>query len=237
MNIYLDIETIPGQQAEIKQQIEQSITAPAQFKKPESIQQWLDENRESAADEAWRKTSFDGALGHIAVIGYAVDDGEPVTIYRDAYGNRDAERAMLADFFEVVNTAGRQLAGGTRSNAAPVFIGHNVLDFDLRFIFQRAVMLGIRPPACIPFDAKPWDKSVFDTMTAWAGVRNRVSLDKLCRAFGVAGKGSEIEEEIDGSMVWGFVKDGRIADVARYCAGDIERTRAIHRRLTFQSAA
>lgn len=238
MNIHLDIETIPGQSPAVRDMIAEAVTHPSSMSKPETIAKWVAECREAAIEEAWRKTSFDGALGHVAVIGYAIGDDAPVTIYSGAYGDPQAERYILGAFFSAIESAaGRTLAGGTRSNSAPTFIGHNVLDFDLRFIFQRAVMLGIRPPSCIPFDAKPWDKTVFDTMTAWAGARGRVSLDKLCRAFGIAGKGSEIGEDIDGSQVWGFVKAGRIDDVAKYCAGDVERVRQIHRRLTFQASA
>lgn len=248
MNIYLDIETIPGQSPDVMALFREdaqadmdAVRAPANYKDEAKIAEYIAAKRaeiEAGIEERWRKTSFDGALGHIAVIGYAIGDDEPVTLYHDAYGTPEAERDMLAGFFAAVNSAsGRMLAGGTRTGSTPTIIGHNVLDFDLRFIFQRAVMLGIRPPQCLPFDAKPWDKTVFDTMTAWAGARNRVSLDKLCRAFGIAGKGSEIEDDIDGSKVWDFVEAGRIADVARYCAGDVERVRQIHQRLTFQSDA
>lgn len=234
MNIYLDIETIPGQAPGLLARFAADITAPAQYKKPESIAEWKREQGQAAAEEAWRKTSFDGAFGHIAVIGFAIGDDEPNVLYGEQYGSPEVERDILGGFFAAIDqAAGRMLAGGTRSAPAPIFIGHNVVEFDLRFLFQRAVMLGVRPPACIPFDARPWDKTVFDTMTAWAGARNRVSLDKLCKAFGIADKGSEIGEEIDGSMVWDFVRDGRIADVAKYCAGDVERTRHIHKRMTF----
>lgn len=246
MNLYLDIETIPGQGAEVielfkadAEQEKAEAKAPANYKDEAKIAEFIAAKHaeiDAGIEERWRKTSFDGALGHVAVIGYAINDQAPVTIYRDDFGTLEAESHILSTFFAAITEAStRALAGGTRSATAPTFIGHNVLDFDLRFLFQRAVMLGIRPPACIPFDAKPWDKTVFDTMTAWAGTRNRVSQDKLCRAFGIAGKGAEIGEEIDGSMVWDFVKAGRIADVAKYCAGDVERVRAIHRRLTFQS--
>lgn len=238
MNIYLDIETIPGQAPGLLERFAAEVTAPAQYKKPESIAEWKRENGPAAAEEAWRKTSFDGAHGHVAVISYAIGEDAPATLFAERYGHPDTEREILTRFFAAVDEASsRQLAGGTRSGVAPTFIGHNVVDFDLRFIFQRAVMLGVRPPACIPFDAKPWDKTVFDTMTAWAGARNRVSLDKLCKAFGVDGKGSEIGEEIDGSKVWDFVKEGRIAEVAMYCAGDVERVRHIHKRLTFAQVA
>ncbi len=238
MNIYLDIETIPGQAPGLLDQFVKDVAAPGQFKKPESIKEWLRDNAESAGEEAWRKTSFDGAFGHIAVIGFAIGDDEPTVLYGEQYGSHEVERDILGGFFAAIDAAAeRMLAGGTRSSPAPIFIGHNVVEFDLRFLFQRAVMLGVRPPACIPFDARPWDKTVFDTMIAWAGARNRASLDKLCKAFGIADKGSEIGEEIDGSMVWDFVKEGRIADVAKYCAGDVERVRHIHKRLTFAQVA
>jgi hypothetical protein len=140
------------------------------------------------------------------------------------------ERQIMGDFFEEL-----KYRFEPSRDRRPVFIGHNLVGFDLRFLYQRSVMLGIRPPVWLPINAKPWDDSVFDTMTAWAGFGNRVSLDKLCRAFGIAAKGSEIGEEIDGSKVYDFVKAGRIKDVAKYCAADVERTRQVHRRLTFQS--
>lgn len=236
MNIYFDLETIPGQAKGLLAEFVSKVTAPGQYKKPESIAEWLKENAETIAEEDWKKTSFDGAHGHIAVIGFAVDDGEPVTLYSDAYGDPEAERDLIARFYAAIeDAASRDLSGGTRSTTKPVFIGHNVIDFDLRFLFQRSVMLGIRPPSCIPFDAKPWDSTVFDTMTSWAGVRNRVSMEKLCKAFQIDGKGIEIEDEIDGSKVWDFVKAGRIADVAKYCAGDVVRTRQIYKRLTFSA--
>ena len=245
MNIYLDIETIPGAGPDVwdmfaadAEQEKRDVKAPANYKDEAKVAEYVAVKHaeiDAGIEDKWRKTSFDGALGHVAVVSFAIDDQPPVTIYKDEYGTEVSEGEILRELYSKLTEAtSRQLAGGTRSGSTAVIIGHNVLDFDLRFLFQRSVMLGIRPPSFIPFDAKPWDKTVFDTMTAWAGARNRVSQDKLCRAFGIDGKGSEIGEKIDGSMVWDFVKAGRIADVAKYCAGDVERVRSIHKRLTFQ---
>jgi hypothetical protein len=80
--------------------------------------------------------------------------------------------------------------------AAPTFVGHYISGFDLRFILCRAVILGVQIPPCIPRDAKPWGKDVFDTMTAWAGTKDKISQDRLARALGLAGKG-----DFDGGMV------------------------------------
>ena len=107
------------------------------------------------------------------------------------------------------------------------FIGHYISGFDLRFILCRAVVLGVKLPPSVAFprDIKPWSDSVFDTMTAWAGPRDKISQDNLCRALGLPCK-----DGFDGSMVavaWANGEHGRIAE---YCKSDVEAVRSIHRR-------
>ena len=110
---------------------------------------------------------------------------------------------------------------------APVVVAHHA-QFDIRYIWQRCVILGVQVPSWWPIDARPWDnEKVQDTMTAWAGHGNRIGLDRLCKALGIPGK----PDDIDGSKVWDAIRDGRIADVAAYCDGDVERLRAVHRRI------
>lgn len=224
--IYLDFETCPAQNPAVREEIAATIEPPGNISKAETIAAWHAEKKPSVIEEAWRKTSFDGTCGHICVAGIAFDDEPPTPLYFDAWHEREA--ALLSSLFELINTRIEQ-----RPNVRPTFVGHNIIDFDFRFLFQRAVMLGIRPSRYIPFSAKPWDDNVFDTMVRWSGTKDRVKLDKLAKAMGLQLKGSEIGEDIDGSKVWDFVKAGRIADVAKYCAGDIERTRGIHKRMTF----
>jgi len=233
MNIYFDIETIPSQsfaaieliKAEIEKQ-KLSVKAPGNYKDQEKIDAYIKaevEKLDAEFDATYRKTSFDGGLGEICCIGYAFDDAAPQSIYGDT------ETKMLREFYAVL-----QENYNPSSQQKPKFIGHNIVNFDLRFMFQRSVMVGVKPPMMIPFSAKPWDESIFDTMTAWAGHGNRVSLDKLCKIFNIPLKGSEIGKEIDGSMVWDFYQAGRIQDIAKYCAGDVDRTRQAYKRMTFQ---
>lgn len=232
MFIYLDIETIPSQDPATYEQLAKEIFPPANYSKPETIAKWEEETKPGLVQEALLKTSFDGALGQIVVASVAVNDGAPATFFAEDWAG--SERYILESLFaEITEQTERNLSGGTTSRVKPVFVGHYVAGFDLRFIFQRAVLHGIRPPACIPFGAKPWSPEIYDTMTAWAGDKGRVSLDKLCRTLGIATKGSEIGEEMDGSKVWPFVQAGRISDVAKYCAGDVERVRQAHKKLTF----
>lgn len=236
MNIFIDIETVPAQDPEaIKMLRAESdeekllIKAPSNYKDEAKIKEYILAKQieiDTAFEERYRKTSFDGAYGQIACIGYAIDD-EPAQSVWGAMWARD-EKHVLNVFFNILKEA-----YNPNDQMRPTFIGHNLIAFDLRFIHQRSIMLGVKPPSFIPFKAKPWDTTVFDTMTEWAGVGNRVSLAKLCKVFGLDAKGSEIGEEIDGSKVWDFVKDGRIEDVARYCEGDVERTRQVYKRLNF----
>jgi predicted PolB exonuclease-like 3'-5' exonuclease len=236
MNIYFDIETIPAQSerdiAYLREESDREIAAikaPSNYKDEVKIAEYIAAKRvevEASFDDRYRKTSFDGAMGQIVCISAAIDDTPPINIYLSDWKN--AEHDVIEQFYELVIQA-----YDPSRHQRPTFIGHNIIGFDLRFLFQRSVMLNIKPPMIIPFKSKPWDDAVFDTMTAWAGVGNRVSLAKLCKVFDLDAKGTEIGDEIDGSKVWDFVRDGRIADVAKYCGGDVERTRAIHKRLTF----
>jgi predicted PolB exonuclease-like 3'-5' exonuclease len=171
------------------------------------------------------KTSFDGGLGHIAVIGVAIDNEPPIAFFVDSTEPHKHEAKVLSDFFAFLAERydpSRQIR--------PRFIGHNIVNFDLRFMFQRAVVLGIKPPPFIPFNVKPWDDTIYDTMTAWAGFKGSVKLDTLAKALGLPGK-----QGVDGSQVWSMVAAGRIKEVADYCANtDVAQTRDVYRRLTFQ---
>lgn len=232
MNIFFDMETIPGQNPEVMAQIvadaekaKQNIRVPKTHKKPEAIESYIAEKAEeidAGIDEAYRKTALDGAVGQIATISFAVGDGNPLKFYHEAYA--DTEAQTLAEFFD-------ELRGvfNASSMTRPVFVGHNILNFDLPFLWKRSVILGLKPPAFIPFKAKPWDTTIFDTMIEWSGMRNLISQDKLSRALGNPGKG-----EIDGSKVWDYVKAGRIAEVADYNAEDVIAVRANFKRMTFQ---
>lgn len=224
MLITLDIETCPCQNPAVREEIRAGIKAPAQYKKADSIAQWLKENADAETEALWRKTSFDGAHGHIAVIGLAFDDEAPIALFSEDW--HADEDAILKQAFQLIDWRLQE-----HPNERPRFVGHNLVEFDLRFMFQRCVVLGVKPSRHIPFAAKPWDDCVYDTMQKW-GAKAGGSLDKICRALGLGGKG-----DIDGSKVWDYVRDGRIAEVAEYCRRDVAMTRALYKRMNFLEAA
>lgn len=221
MNLYLDIETLGTDREDVREYIAATIKPPATMSKPETIAKWIAESKADAVEEAVSKTGLDGTFGRVCVIGWAFDDVGVSTLY-----SADDEAQILNSFASAMNTV--QLT----EHYTTCVIGHNVSSFDLRFLTQRFIVNGIKPPLLIQraAQAKPWEADkVFDTMVQWAGVGNRISLEKLCLALSIPSPKSDIT----GATVAAAVAAGRINDVAVYCAGDVEATRAVHRRMTF----
>jgi len=224
--LYLDIETIPAQRTDVRDMLAETVKPPANYKKAETIAEWEKTDKPAAIEEAWRKTSFDGAFGQLAVIGAAMDDEDPFTFWAGDWQSEGYERRLLESF-------GVWLTESIAPNEelSAVIVGHYVSEFDLRFIRHRSIINSIRPHRIISraCEAKPWETDkVYDTMVQWAGVKGSISLDKLCRAFGLRGKG-----DMDGSKVWDAVREGRIAEVEAYCADDVRKVRDVHRRMTY----
>lgn len=243
-NIFIDTETTPDQRPGRRdayiQAARDNFRAPSGLTKEQAaadlgltdaneikftskdamLARWAERFRDEKADEVgdaeWRKTSFDGAKGQICCIGVALDDCDPISIVSDD------EAHILRTFFALVD---KHIL---RSNMRrPTFIGHNIASFDLRFIFQRAVINRVPVPIWWPRNARPWDDSINDTMLMWAGHGNRISLVNLCDALGI-----ESDNEMDGSMVCDMVMAGRLQEVADYCADDVRITRECWRRMT-----
>jgi hypothetical protein len=221
MNIFLDIETIPAQREDIRAYVADKVTHPGNISKAETIAKWNEESRPAAVEEAINKTGLDGAFGQVCCVGIdLLNNGEPEVVYGlDEHLLLEQLNELISHCIEPIN------------NYNCCVIGHNVSGFDLRFLMQRYMVNGIKPHLVIAraAAAKPWEiDKVYDTMVQFAGIGNRISLDKLCLALGLPGKG-----DIDGSMVAGMVAAGRIDEVAMYCESDVEKTRAVFRRMTF----
>lgn len=213
MEIYLDIETIPGQSPWIEEYVASKIKPPGTIKKAESIAKWYDESFEEAKAEAMGKTSFDGGLCQIVCIGCAIDDEEPVSF---SAKNMAEEHTMLIEFYAWLKN---------KDTFGMRFVGHNIAGFDLRVLRQRSIVLGIKPPEGIPFNAKPWELNPFDTMVQW-DQKNMTSLDKLARIFGIHGK-----DGIDGSMVYPMWLEGKHEEIAAYCRDDVRITRDVFKKM------
>lgn len=210
MILTLDAETIPTTDLYFIEEISSKIKPPGNMSKSETIAKWMIEEKPSVLEKAIKDTSFDGGLGSIVCIGWAIDDEEPKTLC-----GCDEDDILI------------EFAAEISGHYFDKVVGHNITDFDLRFIWQRYVVLGRKKPL-LPWNAKAWDDRIGDTMTMWNPSREKkISLDHLCKVLGIESPKSEM----DGSMIADYAKAGRYPEIAKYNKGDIIATRECYKRM------
>jgi len=74
----------------------------------------------------FRRSALDGNFGRILCIGYAKDNERIDIIYSKR------EKEILEKFWDIAKNV-------------DLFIGHNVMDFDLRYIYKRSIINAVRP--------------------------------------------------------------------------------------------
>ena len=221
MNCVLDIEAIPGQSEYVTWAMD-NFTAtqqhPKNYKSQEAIDKWYATTGKEQLEEYRHKMGLDATTGEIVTIGWKCDDDPTTAMGRGNHSEGD----LLQHFFDLVDRR------KVKSHTGVTFVGHNLIKFDLPYIWRRSKILGIQVPAYLPppSELKPWSTNVFDTMVAWAGPQGSISLDKLCRVLGIEGKGG-----MDGSNVYKYYKDGRQAEIDAYCMEDVMKCWQIAQRL------
>lgn len=110
-------------------------------------------------------------------------------------------------------------------------LGHNICNFDLRFIYKRSVVCGVRPSVELSF-ARYRNQPIYDTMCEWEKwhLRDCVSLDRLARTLGLE---SPKSDECNGARIAELFTGGLHRLIRDYCMKDVETTRRIYRRMTF----
>lgn len=223
IEIFLDIETIPTSRPDIQARCVADVAPPGNYKKPETIAEWWAKEGDAKKAEAISQTALDGTWGEIVIIGFAVND-EPAQVFA-----RDLTEADLLKTFGLMlnSTCNEAIQSGDMWPTIAKWIGHNIIDFDLRFLWQRSKILRTSLPFSLPL-GKAYDPRVYDTMKEWAGYRDRISLSDLELAFGVA-RADPLPN--GGADVFAAFQEGRIADIKEHCRQDIENLRSVYRRI------
>jgi hypothetical protein len=199
--LFLDIETLPAGE-ECRENLK--ILFDKQKKKPKGFTDF---------EKYLALTSFDGCFGQVLCIGYACNDEESRVLCNDKN-----EKETLRQFWEL-------------AEGADLFIGHNVMDFDLRFIYQRSSVLNVRPTRDLSF-ARYRNMPIFDTMKEWSKWANEsIGLERLAFALGIPSP----KKGIDGSQVYDFYKKGKLNEIIEYCKRDVDTTREVYKRIVFEN--
>ena len=162
--------------------------------------------------ELLKKLSLSAATARILCLAYAIDPpaDSPVNVLEGE------EKTIIQNFWKLALDVN-------------LFVGHNILDFDLRFIWQRSIIHQIKPPRDLPF-TRFRNAPIYDTMQEWSKWgREHVSLDTLSKALGIPSP----KENLDGSKVYPYYRAGKLSEIYEYCKRDVDTARKVYRRLTF----
>ena len=134
------------------------------------------------------RAALDATTGRVVAIGFLRDDQMESPDIIDC--DQD-EQAGLREWWDNVEDA--------LHDRLPL-IGFNVCHFDLPFLVRRSWLLGVPVPAGLR-KGRYWSDLVVDLMQVWNfHGRELIGLDRLARAFGIAGKVTEAEgTEVSGA--------------------------------------
>ena len=143
------------------------------------------ENAKAVAEwERGDKAALKAITGSVALIMFT--DGSTMHVFDTA---TQSEAEMLDDFWLTLE----ELRPST-------IIGHNLINFDMKFLVRRSMIVGVDVPEryIAPLFDKYKQTLYVDTMQFWGlGEYNyMISLAKLCAVFGIAVKESEEHETL-----------------------------------------
>jgi hypothetical protein len=146
--------------------------------------------------------------------------GESETVFGiDEEGKEQDERQTLSAFLSFMR--------GFDPDADEI-VGHNLIGFDLPFIFQRCLAQSLCAPPFVDLSEYKV-RGVFDTMHRWwLGAKKNISLDDLAWALGLE---SSKTAEVEGSKVFELYSEGRLLDIREYNLNDVRLTRKVYERM------
>lgn len=203
--IIIDLETESRPEAEILH-LAPEFTAPANYKDPAKIAEYIAERRASWAE----KGALDALTGRIVAIGY-VNAGGFVDDIKD-------ERCMLDTLWATIRIAE---ASGWK------IIGFNIARFDIPFAVRRSWALGIPVPPSL-YKGRYLNPGIFiDLMEVWqmGNYDDRISLKRLAEYLGIGTK-DESQSEHFGKLLL-----NNRAEAIKHLENDLRLTEAIADRL------
>jgi 3'-5' exonuclease len=176
-------------------------------------------------EQEFRNLALTGDYGRVLTIGIIIErDG--VIVQCGCLG-RDRE-SLLFHLEERRTLHGFWKLLAAFNPSRDLIIGHNIISFDLPFIYKRSVINRVGPSVTLSF-ARYRSQPMFDTMMEWNkwDMRKFVGLDELARILGLESS----KNGIDGSQVYDRFCKGDHSDIATYCMADVRLTRQIYYRM------
>jgi hypothetical protein len=137
----------------------------------------------------------------------------------DVQGNEEDETKSLLGLLELMKDFDAD---------SDELVGHNILGFDLPYIFQRCLVNCISARPLIDLNEYRV-RGVFDTMHHWwLGAKRFVSLDDVAWALGIESSKTATAE---GSKVFELYHAGKLEEIREYNLNDVRVTRKVYERM------
>lgn len=214
---FIDVETVPPAE-EYRSLI-----------KPALIRQLCPRAMHLCDDEQFRLLALHAEYRRVLAVGVLIEQDYQVircgVLGRDRGENRfhlDEARTLrgfwklLADF-----DARRDL-----------IVGHNVMDFDLPFLYKRSRINRVPPGILLNF-TRYRHAPIYDTMREWNHWNPHTGLISLAHLAEVLKVGMTKTDGVDGSRVYDEFLAGNHELIAEYCLQDVKIVRAIYYRMIF----
>lgn len=212
-DIFLDLEVIPGCDWYMEEQATK-VSAPANYVNPDAIEKWMVMQGNGKKEQARHATGLIPIYGQIICIGFAVNDGPVMTLYGTD------EKDLIKRFYQELSD---------RKVQRHRWVGHNVVGFDLPYLWTRSVVHHLDSAFLPDKQIKPWEMDkAFDTLYQLAGKDFKGhSLGNVCKVFGIP----DNYPDVDGSMIWDMYREGLAESIQQYCANDVCMTRQLFNRI------
>lgn len=216
MPLVLDIETAPLSSALELPYPERK--PPANYKSDETIAKWRKDDEQRWQDERIKEYSLNALYGRIVCFGYLnTETGEDGVVLA---GDEAFEMDLLEKAWELIAAAHGEVVTWNGS-------------WDLQFIRNRSIVLGVKPTISgrvldlwfSKFRRRPHLDCKSFLLNG--EVRANEGLGVWAKALGTPGK----MPGMSGADVWSLVAGQMFDEVAEYCLQDVRATAAIYARI------
>jgi hypothetical protein len=229
--IFLDVESVPPPEewrSLIKPEVVRKLCRKSSIQLPGQIALEQEGNNE-CTDEQFRLLALHAEYGRVLCIGLIVEHDQHIihcgVLGRERKSGRFHldERRTLRAFWKLLDDF---------NVARDLIIGHNVMDFDLPFLYKRSRINRIHPSTLFSF-ARYRSAPIYDTMREWAHWNPHAAHISLTELAEILKVGMTKTEGMEGSRIYDEFLAGNHDRIAEYCVQDVQMARAIFYRMVF----
>lgn len=217
--IYLDIETLPPDES-VREEMAWELNSKRSLGELEI--------NEAEIESRFRDLALQGERGRLLCIGLVIEENR-VTKQSGVLGRERQTRKFHLDEARTLRSFWNLVEGFREGQ--DLFIGHNILDFDLLFLYKRSCIHGIKPSINLSF-RRYQSRPIFDTMWEWTKWHHRISLHDVALALGLQ---SPKEPNLNGWCVYDLYRQEKHEEIAQYCMRDVMCVREVFYRLQYEA--